>query len=96
MKYFIPTYEQCRAICDANDNFIFYETKHVIDGYNVSIFNYRLAQPKDFTLEIIELKEKDKYFKLNGNEIFNGKPFSEYSDDELQNIGFEKLSEFKI
>jgi T4 RnlA family RNA ligase len=49
MKYFIPTYEQCREICDANDNFTFYETKHVIDGYNISIFNYRLAMPFIFT-----------------------------------------------
>ena len=57
MNYFIPTYEQCRLICDANDNFTFYETKHVIDGFDVSIFNYRLAIPKNFTLEIIELKE---------------------------------------
>ena len=46
--YFLPTYEDCRAICDANENFIFFETKHVIDGYDVSIFNYRLAQPKNF------------------------------------------------
>lgn len=46
--YFLPTYEDCRAICDANENFIFFEIKHVIDGYDVSIFNYRLAQPKNF------------------------------------------------
>ena len=46
--YFLPTYEDCRTICDANENFIFFETKHVIDGYDVSIFNYRLAQPKNF------------------------------------------------
>lgn len=48
MKYFIPTYEQCRAICDANDNFTFYETKHIVDGYDISIFNYRLAMPAMF------------------------------------------------
>lgn len=48
MKYFIPTYEQCRLICDTHENFIFYETKHVIDGYNISIFNYRLAMPATF------------------------------------------------
>lgn len=49
MKFFLPTYEQCRLICDANDNFTFYETKHVVDGYNVSIFNYRLAMPFIFS-----------------------------------------------
>ena len=49
MKYFIPTYAQCREICDANDNFTFFETKHVIDGYKISIFSYRLAMPTLFT-----------------------------------------------
>ncbi len=57
MKYFIPTYEQCRAICDANDNFTFYETKHIVDGYNISIFNYRLAQPVSFYNPIPDNKE---------------------------------------
>ena len=48
MNYFIPTYEQCRLICDANDNFTFFETKHIIEGFNVSIFLYRLAMPPLF------------------------------------------------
>lgn len=42
-SYFIPTYEQCRQICDANDNFLFYELKTEIEGYHISMFNYRLA-----------------------------------------------------
>lgn len=48
MKYFIPTYEQCLDICDKNGNLIFYETKHVVESYNISIFNYRLAFYKNF------------------------------------------------
>ena len=47
-SYFLPTYEQCREICDANGNLIFYETKHEVDGYPISIFNYRLAQVANF------------------------------------------------
>jgi T4 RnlA family RNA ligase len=43
MKYFIPTYNECREICDAHDNFLFFEQKYVINGYNVSIFDYKLA-----------------------------------------------------
>ena len=35
-------------ICDANENFTFYETKHIINGYNISIYNYRLAMPNLF------------------------------------------------
>jgi T4 RnlA family RNA ligase len=47
-SYFVPSYEQCREICDANGNMLFYESKHVVDGFNISIFNYRLAQPANF------------------------------------------------
>jgi T4 RnlA family RNA ligase len=47
-KYYLPTYEECRSMCDAHDNLIFHESKHVVDGYNVSIFNYRLAQWLNF------------------------------------------------
>lgn len=47
-SYYIPTYEECRQICDANDNFLFYESKHKVDGYDISIFNYRLAMPANF------------------------------------------------
>lgn len=47
-NYFIPTYEQCREICDNNGNLLFYESKHNVDGYNISIFNYRLAYPSHF------------------------------------------------
>ena len=47
-SYFLPTYEEAREICDKYDNFIFYESKHSVNGYNVSIFNYRLASYNDF------------------------------------------------
>lgn len=49
MKYFIPTYDQCREICDAQENFLFFEQKYVINGFNVSIFDYKLASPGVFT-----------------------------------------------
>lgn len=48
MKYFLPTYEEARAICDAYDDFQFYETVRFIDGYKVSCFNYRLVGYSDF------------------------------------------------
>lgn len=47
--FYIPTYKECREICDANDNFTFFETKHQLDGFSISIFSYRLAQPILFT-----------------------------------------------
>lgn len=42
------TYEECRKIVDNNDDIKFYETKHRVGGYDVSIFNYRLAWIDDF------------------------------------------------
>ena len=65
MKRFIPTYEQCLAICEANDNFTFYETKHIVDGYDISIFNYRLAQPVSF-YEPIKGESKITAHELRG------------------------------
>ena len=43
---FIPTYEDCLLICKYNKNF--YENKHTVQGYNISTFNYRIADYKDF------------------------------------------------
>lgn len=95
-SHYIPTYEECRQICDANDNFLFYESKHKVDGYDISIFNYRLAQPQDFEFEILEISENGKSLRINGNSVFNGRKISEYSDVELSKIGFRELSKFKI
>ena len=43
---FIPSYDQAVAICQKNP--VFYETKHRVNGYTVSVFNYRLATFQDF------------------------------------------------
>ena len=43
----IPTYDDCLEICSV-ENSPFYESKYLIDGFPISIFNYRLAQFKDF------------------------------------------------
>ena len=54
-KYFIPTYEECLEMVSNRGNLVFYETKFFIDGYDISCFNYRLADYMDF-LEPIEGK----------------------------------------
>jgi len=46
--YHLLSYEDCRLICDTHDNFIFYESKHKEDGFDISIFNYRLATFQNF------------------------------------------------
>ena len=48
----IPTYDEANAIIGRND--AFYKSCHVIDGYDVEVFNYRLAQHSDFKKENAE------------------------------------------
>ena len=45
---YIPTYQEALEIVKAKGGIIFYETKHFVDGYQISIFNYRLAKYNDF------------------------------------------------
>ena len=47
MNYILPTYEDCIRICNA-PNSIFYENKSVVDGYTISLFNYRIAIYNEF------------------------------------------------
>lgn len=56
----IPTYEQALELCSLEDS-PFYESKMEVDGYPVSVFNYRLAQYKDFSNPIPEKPELKGY-----------------------------------
>jgi len=70
----IPTYEECVEIC-SQDNSPFYESKLVIHGYPVSIFNYRLAKYSDFINPLpsnpdisgLELRGLSFVFNTNGS-----------------------------
>lgn len=48
MKYRIPTYEECKEINRYNGDMIFYESTIEIDGYKISMFNYRHAWYNEF------------------------------------------------
>jgi T4 RnlA family RNA ligase len=72
--YFIPTYEECREICNSNGNLIFFESKHNVDGYDISVFNYRLAGYKEFmepvkgkTIDAKELRGISFVFNTDGS-----------------------------
>jgi T4 RnlA family RNA ligase len=62
--YSIPSYEEAVEMCSKADA-AFYETKTEVDGFPVSIFNYRLAQFSDFNLPL-ENKPKVKAFEMRG------------------------------
>src|ERR1022692_3788022 len=60
----IPSYEECLEIC-AKPESSFYETKFVLEGYSISLFNYRMAQYKDFVTPL-ESKPEIKAYELRG------------------------------
>ena len=63
MAIFLPSLEQCKLICEKNPAFV-HKTLQV-DGYEVDIFNYRLASISDFTQPIPEFPEINA-FELRG------------------------------
>ena len=63
-SHYLPTYEDCIEMCSKEDS-AFYESKFVIDGYNISVFNYRLAQYKDFVTPL-ENKPEVKAYEMRG------------------------------
>ena len=66
----IPTYEQALELCSGEEA-PFYESKMVVDGFNVSVFNYRLAQYKDFANPIPEKPELKGYEMRGLTFVFN-------------------------
>lgn len=78
--YFLPSYEEARLICDTHDNFIFYESKHTANGFNVSIFNYRLAMWSHFDNPISDKKEIKSHEMRGLTFVFNkdGSIFKRY------------------
>jgi T4 RnlA family RNA ligase len=62
--YSIPSYEEAVEMCNKPDS-AFYESKLEVDGFPVSIFNYRLAQFSDFNLPL-ENKPEVKAFEMRG------------------------------
>ena len=75
----IPTYEQALELCSGEDA-PFYESKIVVDGFNVSVFNYRLAQYKDFANPIPDKPELKGYEMRGLTFVFNedGSLFNRY------------------
>lgn len=68
--YKLPTYDQAVEMCSGEDS-PFYESKLVAEGYNVSIFNYRLAQYKDFVTPMVGRNELKGYEMRGLTFVFN-------------------------
>lgn len=79
IRHSIPSYEECVEMCSGVDP-SFYEGKSVVDGYNVSVFNYRLAMYKDFVTPIPDKPEVKAYEMRGLTFVFNkdGSLFNRY------------------
>lgn len=63
----LPSYQDCIEICKKSDG-LFYESKLSIEGYNISIFNYRLTTYNDFvTYNAFELRGLTFVFDSDGS-----------------------------
>lgn len=62
--HYLPSYEDCVEMC-SKEEAAFYESKFEIDSYNISVFNYRLAQYKDFVTPL-EDKPNIKAYEMRG------------------------------
>jgi T4 RnlA family RNA ligase len=66
-NFYIPTYQEAREIVEKTGELIFYEMKQVVDGYQISHFNYRLATYQDFiTHKAKELRGLTFVFNQDG------------------------------
>ncbi len=63
-NYSLPTYEEAVELCSYDES-PFYETKIEVEGFPVSVFNYRLAQYSDFN-EPIKSNTNLKAFEMRG------------------------------
>lgn len=104
MKYFLPTYEQSKEIVASKGIMVFYETVNYIDGYKVSVFNYRLPKYMDFLVPV-EGKNYDAREFRGLTYVFNedGTVFNRYlmlnkfwNVDQVTETLFDKVKNKKI
>jgi hypothetical protein len=84
MKFYLKTKKECDAIVERNDAFI--KTDRVIEGYNVVIYDYRLASLSDFV--------KDEAFELRGLTFVENPETGEWERNLLMNKFFNILQYF--
>lgn len=94
MNFYLPTREECQEIVKNNETF--YCTSRNVDGFDVELYDYRLASYTDYFPSIILFKENDDEFYLNEELIINNKALKDYSDEEIEELGFFYFKQFVI
>jgi T4 RnlA family RNA ligase len=66
-KFYIPSYQEAVDLVNKTGSLTFYESIQYIDGYKISVFNYRLATYNDFVENnAYELRGLTYVFNLDG------------------------------
>ena len=103
-SYYLPSYEECRRICDEHDNFLFYEVKHEVDGFTVSVFNYRLANWTHFeepipgdSLKAYELRGLTFVWNKDGS-LYNRYLLLDkfFNIDQVPDSAYSVIKDYKI
>lgn len=98
------TYDQCIELCNLPES-PFYETKTMIDGFDVSTFNYRLAQWSDFAKPFGEESDITGYELRGLTFVFNkdGSLFKRYlllkkffNLNQVPETLYDRVKNFKI
>jgi T4 RnlA family RNA ligase len=93
----LPTYEDCRKMCERK-NSPFYEMKTVVDGFPVSLFNYRLANNSDFdTKHAKEMRGITFVFNTDGS-LFKRYVLLEkfFNMNQTEESSYDKVKKYKI
>lgn len=93
----IPSYEECLELCSKNTSF--YESINFIDGFKISVFNYRLATYNDFLSTDFskELRGLTYVFNLDGT-IYNKYLLLEkfFNLNQVPDTMYSEVKDFKI
>lgn len=105
-QFYLPTYEECVAITKANE--CFYEKQVEVNGFKISVFNYRLAQYKDFkqplegsNVTAFELRGLAFVFNSDGtyqrflglHKFFNLNQTDDYQYDDLKSYTLKRAQD---
>lgn len=94
---FLPSYQECVDMCN-QPNSPFYEVKNVVDGYPVSVFNYRLASHADFKPRKAREMRGICFVFNKDNTLFNRFILLEkfFNVDQTEDSMFSVVKEYKI
>lgn len=93
----LPSYKDCVKMC-GRKNSPFYEMKTVVDGFNVSLFNYRLAANSDFDSNHSKEMRGITFVFNNDGSVFKRYVLLEkfFNMNQTSESSYDKVKNYKI